>query len=139
MILSDCNTAVINYVLKENNIYDLFDKIITNNGSYDKNGIMHVEGYHDKQHSYKCPKCPWNLCKGSEISKIDLNKYKKVYYVGDGTNDICPTLHLREKDIVCARKDSELDLNIKSNSDRLCNYQSWGNYHELSIILNQPE
>jgi phosphoethanolamine/phosphocholine phosphatase len=35
---------------------------------------------------------------------IDLEKYEKIHYAGDGVNDYCPMILLGEKDYVYPRK-----------------------------------
>lgn len=84
-----------------------------------------------------CQLCPSNLCKGSVVDSLNLDNYQHVYYIGDGDNDVCPSLHLRSTDKVCARKDSNLDKRIKKNPSRKCQYECWKDYEELSKILDK--
>ena len=59
---------------------------------------------------HACPLCPANLCKGEEVAALlaDGNNggngtWRRVVYAGDGANDICPALALRDGDVVLAR------------------------------------
>lgn len=137
IILSDCNTEFINCVIKANNISDLFNRIITNPGYYDANGILHVSSYHNIEQPHNCQLCPCNLCKGFVVDSLNINNYQHVYYIGDGNNDVCPSLHLRSIDKVCARKESNLDRRIKKSQSRKCEYECWKDYEELSKILDK--
>ena len=65
-----------------------------------------------------------NLCKGHVLTEY-INKRKsddgiafsKVSYVGDGNNDICPSLKLSQNDRVFARKDFPLHKALNNNSE----------------------
>jgi len=66
-----------------------------------------------------------NLCKGhvltthiEEAAKRGVH-YDRVAYVGDGSNDLCPSLRLRSNDIVFPRKGFALVKLIEKLDDDL--------------------
>ncbi|KAF9155161.1 hypothetical protein BG015_010865 [Linnemannia schmuckeri] len=121
-ILSDANTVYIETVLKAYNIDHLFTGIITNPASFDSRGRLNVTRYHglDKQ-PHQCPlPCEPNLCKGLELQKlIDSHPWEQVVYMGDASNDFCPSTRLsRERDdLVLARRGLSLETRIKERPE----------------------
>ncbi|KAF8946070.1 hypothetical protein BGZ47_001395 [Haplosporangium gracile] len=121
-ILSDANTVYIEAVLKTYNIDHLFTGILTNPASFDSRGRLNVTRYHglDKQ-PHQCPlPCEPNLCKGLELQKlIDSHPWEQVVYMGDASNDFCPSTHLsRERgDLVLARRGLSLETRIKERPE----------------------
>ncbi|KAF9347141.1 hypothetical protein BGX26_001366 [Mortierella sp. AD094] len=96
-IISDANTFYIDTILKAHGLDHLFTKIITNPAHFDDQGRLHVARYHglDKEpHGCSLP-CHPNLCKGRELQKlIDSQAWDQVIYMGDSTNDFCPSTRL---------------------------------------------
>jgi hypothetical protein len=70
-----------------------------------------VKPYHGSdRHPHKCPLCPDNLCKGTEVKALRrAGVYRSIIYAGDGFNDICATLALGPQDHVLVRKGHALD------------------------------
>ena len=63
-----------------------------------------------------------NMCKGHILTEHCQNSgvsYDVVVYVGDGTNDFCPTLRLHETDIVFPRRSFSLDKRIAEGRDKV--------------------
>ncbi|KAF9907491.1 hypothetical protein EC991_010872 [Linnemannia zychae] len=121
-ILSDANTVYIETILKAYKIDHLFAGIITNPASFNLQGRLNVARYHglDKQ-PHQCPlPCEPNLCKGLELQKlIDSQNYDQVIYMGDASNDFCPSTRLsRERgDLVLARRGLSLEQRIKERPE----------------------
>jgi len=62
------------------------------------------------------------MCKGhilDEHRRLSGVKYDVVAYVGDGANDFCPTLRLRETDIVFPRRGYSLEKYIAEGRDKV--------------------
>jgi len=62
------------------------------------------------------------MCKGhilQEHCRKSSVKYDVVAYVGDGTNDLCPALRLRDTDIVFPRSCFSLDKRIAQGRDKV--------------------
>ncbi|XP_065896942.1 pyridoxal phosphate phosphatase PHOSPHO2-like [Dysidea avara] len=101
IVISDANVYNINHILNANGMGTWFKDIVSNPASFDDKGMLTIQYYHQKGHS--CPNCPPNLCKKDVLADY-LTKYDKIVYVGDGHNDICPSLGLSARDVVIARK-----------------------------------
>ncbi|KAG0280384.1 hypothetical protein BGZ95_010296 [Linnemannia exigua] len=121
-ILSDANTVYIETILKAYKIDHLFTGILTNPASFNPQGRLNVTRYHglDKPpHQCQLP-CEPNLCKGLELQKlIDSQHYDQVIYMGDASNDFCPSTRLlRERgDLVLARQGLSLEQRIKERPE----------------------
>ncbi|KAF9339751.1 hypothetical protein BGZ91_004827 [Linnemannia elongata] len=121
-ILSDANTVYIETILKAYNIDNLFTGILTNPASFDSKGRLNVTRYHglDKE-PHKCPlPCEPNLCKGLELQKlIDSHPWEQVIYMGDASNDFCPSTRLSRQrgDLVLARRGLSLEQRIKERPE----------------------
>ncbi|KAF9582566.1 hypothetical protein BGW38_000055 [Lunasporangiospora selenospora] len=117
-ILSDANTVYIETILKAHNILQLFSGIITNPAAFDERGRLNVVRFHglDKM-PHGCPlPCQPNLCKGQELQKlIDSKAWDQVVYMGDSTNDFCPSTRLGSNDVVLARANLLLEHEIRQN------------------------
>jgi len=65
---------------------------------------------------------PANMCKGhilDEHCQKSVVKYDVVAFVGDGENDFCPTVRLRESDMVFPRRGFPLDKHIAEGRDKV--------------------
>ncbi|KAI1294480.1 hypothetical protein EDD11_008117 [Mortierella claussenii] len=103
-------------------IDQLFSTIITNPAHFDKTGRLHIKRFLDlDQEPHHCPlPCHVNLCKGQELQKlIDQSAWDQVIYMGDSTNDFCPSTRLQSRDIVLARANLLLEENIKLHPEML--------------------
>ncbi|KAL6511335.1 hypothetical protein OROHE_020417 [Orobanche hederae] len=139
-VASDSNLFYIKTTLKQYGIYDCFSEIITNPAVID-NGRLRIIPYHDAAaSSHGCDLCPPNLCKGIVIKQIQASvsesKRKRLIYVGDGMNDLCPTLKLVEGDWVLPRKNFPLWGSIMKNSKHVkAGVYEWGEGEDLAKIL----
>ncbi|KAF8977823.1 hypothetical protein BGZ46_007100 [Entomortierella lignicola] len=124
-IISDANTFYIDTILKTHGLDHLFSKIITNPAHFDDQGRLRVVRFHglDKE-PHGCPlPCHPNLCKGRELQKlIDTKVWDQVIYMGDSTNDFCPSTRLLSssngrEDIILARANLLLEKKIKENPE----------------------
>uniref|UniRef100_UPI00398E50B9 phosphoethanolamine/phosphocholine phosphatase-like n=1 Tax=Pristiophorus japonicus TaxID=55135 RepID=UPI00398E50B9 len=111
VIISDANTFFINSVLQANDLSTIFQKIYTNPSSFDNKNTFVISPYH----SHMCQQCPINMCKRQilhdhlvERAEEDV-EFEKVFYVGDGTNDFCPSVVLTPTDAIFPRKNYPLD------------------------------
>jgi pyridoxal phosphate phosphatase PHOSPHO2 len=98
-ILSDANTVYISTILKHLGMDHLVTEIITNRGFFEDSGRLRVERFwKESEEPHGCPNgCAPNLCKGKELKRLmSLKAYERVYYLGDGRNDYCPSVHLKE-------------------------------------------
>lgn len=103
VIISDSNSLFIETILDEHDCSKGVQEVHTNPASFNENGCLIIKRYH--AHTCDtCKKTP-NLCKGSVLDHvISRGSYNRVVYVGDGHNDVCPSMKLTTADTVIARK-----------------------------------
>ena len=139
MVFSASNKYVINYVLKEHKISNLFSFILGNNAEEDKDNLIIIKsiGYLD------CKDCNPALCKTlvfNEYFKKNKKQYEKIIFICDGYNDYCLSKNLEENDIVFVRKNYGLDkiLNEKNKKDKIkCVIKYWENGFDIINILKE--
>lgn len=114
IVVSDSNTLFIEWILQASGLDSAVDQVFTNPASINDMGYMEVRGHH----THSCAKCPVNICK-KEVLELFLSEqsnreveYKRVFYIGDGGNDLCPTACLREQDIVMPRRGYTLEKHL---------------------------
>lgn len=135
IIISDSNSVFIDTWLQgQEGLTEppLFQRIYTNPAYFDANGLLHIRPYHKQKH---CTLSAENLCKGHVLSKFIRDKrggssnpypYERVFYIGDGSNDVCPAIRLRPQDVVCARMGYSMAKELtamKNTDDKLCEAQ----------------
>uniref|UniRef100_A0A8D3CN41 Phosphatase phospho2 n=1 Tax=Scophthalmus maximus TaxID=52904 RepID=A0A8D3CN41_SCOMX len=96
IVISDSNTMFIDWILRAAGLRAAVDQVFTNPAKFNELGYMEVQCYH----SHECDRCPVNLCK---------REYERIFYVGDGGNDLCPTSCLRGHDVVMPRRGYTLE------------------------------
>ncbi|XP_029000520.1 pyridoxal phosphate phosphatase PHOSPHO2 [Betta splendens] len=133
IVLSDSNTMFINWILHSSGLQAAVDQVFSNPAKFNDNGYMEVQPYH----SHDCSRCPVNLCKRKVLELFLSEKsnggvdYERVFYVGDGGNDLCPTSCLRGQDVVMPRKGYTLEKMIgklkaqEENSSLKARVVSW--------------
>ena len=73
--------------------------------------------YDQSEWGAPCEPCFFTFCKKTVLELYTRGKnYEEMKYLGDGANDLFPTLSLSEKDKVFPRKDFVL-LQLISNGD----------------------
>ena len=111
IIISDANMYFIETILQSKGIQNLVSKIYTNPAHFNENQCLCLSYYHIQE---TCSLSSRNLCKGDILEEhISKNReagieYVHVIYVGDGENDLCPSLRLQEKDVLYPRKNFAL-------------------------------
>ncbi|XP_030630858.1 probable phosphatase phospho1 [Chanos chanos] len=108
VVLSDANMYFIETWLNKAGTRQLFSEVFTNPASFDGDGRLVLLPFH----AHGCPRCPDNMCKQVILQDYLARRarergspFQRVFYIGDGANDICPTLALGEKDTVFPRRD----------------------------------
>uniref|UniRef100_UPI0037E81E5D pyridoxal phosphate phosphatase PHOSPHO2 n=1 Tax=Semicossyphus pulcher TaxID=241346 RepID=UPI0037E81E5D len=111
IVISDSNTLFIDWILQASGLQAAVDQVFSNPAKVNELGYMEVHGYH----SHDCDKCPVNMCK-RKVLELYLSersdggvKYERLFYVGDGGNDLCPSFCLRGHDVVMPRKGFTLE------------------------------
>ncbi|KAF7704896.1 probable phosphatase phospho1 isoform X1 [Silurus meridionalis] len=107
VVVSDANSYFIETWLRHIGVHKLFTKVLTNPADFDAHGRLVLHPFH----THSCPKCPVNMCKQTILrdytSKREKERgkpFQKIFYIGDGENDICPTLALGQNDVVFPRR-----------------------------------
>ncbi|XP_053697922.1 pyridoxal phosphate phosphatase PHOSPHO2-like [Sabethes cyaneus] len=108
IIISDSNSEFIETWNSFNNIGSSIHTVFTNPASYNSEGMLQVRPYH---YQTKCDLSSRNLCKGLIMENFLSNQYDsadteydKIFYIGDGKNDVCPMLRLKENGYACPRE-----------------------------------
>lgn len=111
IVISDSNTMFIDWILNSSGLQAAVDQVFTNPARFNQLGYMEVQCHH----SHDCDRCPVNLCK-KKVLELYLSEqsdggveYERIFYVGDGGNDLCPTYCLRGHDVVMPRKGYTLE------------------------------
>ncbi|KAB5596025.1 2,3-diketo-5-methylthio-1-phosphopentane phosphatase [Ceratobasidium theobromae] len=118
LCLSASNHVYIRTILEHNQLGDLFTKVVTNKAEWhgDRLDIKRHIGPDDPPHNCTVG-CSPNLCKGLELSKF-LEEcgqtFDRIVYIGDGSNDFCPSIRLSENDFVLCRLGRALEKRIKN-------------------------
>jgi len=117
IIISDSNSVFINHILEIRGIKNLVDVVFTNPAEWDGD-LLQIKPYH---HQTDCDLSEANLCKGrilDEYINSQPVKFPFVTYVGDGGNDFCPGLRLKENDLMCVRKGYSLEKKIPKMKEK---------------------
>lgn len=109
VVVSDANTIFIETWLEHNRLGHLFRRVFTNPSLFDDSGRLVLHPFH----SHSCPRCPDNMCKQAILHEYVAGRekerggvgFQRVFYVGDGSNDVCPTRALGPQDTAFARRD----------------------------------
>ncbi|XP_039994906.1 pyridoxal phosphate phosphatase PHOSPHO2 isoform X1 [Xiphias gladius] len=111
IVISDSNTMFIGWILHAAGLQAAVDQVFTNPAKFNELGYMEVQCHH----SHECGRCPINLCK-KKVLELYLSEqanggveYERIFYVGDGGNDLCPTSCLRGRDVVMPRRGYTLE------------------------------
>ncbi|XP_076857016.1 putative phosphatase phospho1 [Brachyhypopomus gauderio] len=106
-IISDANAYFIDTWLRRAGVRQLFNEVLTNPASFSADGRLVLRPFH----AHTCPRCPENMCKQAILRDYLARRarergspFQRVFYVGDGDNDICPTLALGQRDTACPRR-----------------------------------
>jgi len=130
--------AIIEHILDTKGLRLMFSKVYTNPASFDKAGCLHLSPYHRQDW---CSFSPANMCKGDildEHCRKSSIKYDVVAFVGDGEPDFCPTLRLRETDMVFPRRNFPLDKHVAEGRDKVAAMVwPWETGHDIMNALKE--
>lgn len=140
-VMSDCNAVFISEILAGAGLASLVNTVVTNHADFvavEDYGAcpglaaaaspsaaageakLVVQPYHGTGSQaggapHCCPRCPESLCKGIEIGRLRAaHPGRRIIYVGDGANDICPALQLIAGDVLLARGGHTLAAFVQS-------------------------
>ena len=140
IIISDANSVFIDCILKNANYSDVFSKVYTNPAWFDDDDCLQLRPYHTQDW---CDLSTVNLCKGHILdthikeSKEKGTEYSMIAYVGDGSNDLCPSLRLRSQDLVFPRKGYSLIKKIAALESGALKAKviPWSSGHDILAVL----
>ncbi|XP_063932114.1 pyridoxal phosphate phosphatase PHOSPHO2-like [Zophobas morio] len=110
VVVSDSNSVFIKTWLEKHKLETCFTEIFTNPTKI-VGGMFQISPYDDQD---VCKLSTRNLCKGKVLDEFIKSQqengifYNKLVYVGDGSNDFCPILRLKENDLACVRNNYKL-------------------------------
>ncbi len=143
IIISDSNSEFIKCIMEAAEYNQIIHTTYTNPAYFDEHGCLNIAYYHTQDW---CEMSTRNLCKGHILDthiKEALNQrnltFTHVAYVGDGHNDLCPSLRLRECDVTFPRLGYTLIKEIKnlSNGELRCQVVPWDTGHEILKALTK--
>ncbi|KAF9529199.1 phosphatase phospho-type [Crepidotus variabilis] len=145
LCLSNANSVFISTILEARGLTSLFDEIITNPATWEESGLLKLRRRVDPdgpQHSCHVG-CSPNMCKGEELEAFLSRKgerFDRVSYVGDGSNDFCPILRFRSQDTVFCRKHRGLERRIAKEGEKQglkCQVKYWEEAWEIEEYFGQ--
>ncbi|KAI0789117.1 phosphatase phospho-type [Abortiporus biennis] len=145
LCLSNANSVFISTILKEKGLDSLFDEVITNPAEWDPSGLLKLRRRIDpSEEQHKCTVgCSPNMCKGEELESFlerNSRQFDRVVYVGDGSNDFCPILRLRNEDMVFCRRHRGLEHRIANEGEKQglkCQIKYWAGAWEAEELFKQ--
>ncbi|XP_063815922.1 phosphoethanolamine/phosphocholine phosphatase isoform X2 [Pseudophryne corroboree] len=120
ILMSDANMFGIESNLKSYGYESLFRRIISNPTNVEKSGYLTLSPYH----THSCSQCPANMCKRKILAEY-LNersqegvKFENLLYVGDGSNDFCPSVVFTSTDVAFPRKNYPMHKLIRKMEEK---------------------
>jgi pyridoxal phosphate phosphatase PHOSPHO2 len=112
VVVSGSLDIIIEWVLEYNGYRNLVKHIYCNEARKDSSSfIKFVE-----KETKSCEICNFSMCKALVINDVlSKNNFEKIFYVGDGLNDYCAALKLKDGDVLFPRKDFDLYKKIFHN------------------------
>lgn len=138
IIMSATINYIIHWIMDHNGYKGLISHVHSNKCLIDKDNYFE----YIKINCDKCLECGYFLCKNrilkqilnnkneenNEVSNDNKKKYKRILYAGDGANDYCAALLLKESDVLYFRKDYKLHdkLKVEEHKNRIkCSLVEW--------------
>ncbi len=128
IIMSGAGILFVQYLIDRESLEEIVFKKISFSCTNDKKNPerVHIGSYHN----HNCPDCDIALCKGIAIEEVlsEVKKerdviYDKVAFFGDGDNDFCAGVHLKEvevfdKTLFCVREHHYLEKMVFDISNK---------------------
>lgn len=142
IIISDSNSVFIKYWCDYNGVSNYIKHVFTNQAHFNDQGVLKVQPYH---HQTECNLSSENLCKGSVLEEFCRQQqqqqnivYDRIFYIGDGNNDICPALRLGATDFAFARIGYRMQKEIqKQNLSLDATLEIWNDGRDLNSLIFQ--
>lgn len=155
LCLSNSNSIFISTILnsksfetqqqQQQSLSTLFTEIITNPATWQDDLLVLDRRIHSSSpHQHNCQiGCSPNMCKGEELTAfLDRHgqDFDRIIYVGDGSNDFCPILRLRDQDTVFCRVKRGLSERIEKEAEKeglKCQIQYWAGAWEIEEMFDK--
>ena len=128
----------IKYILKYHGFLDIIDDFICTKGYIEDENSEKLLNIPKNQFPNSCSLCGPSQCKSTELKKYlekNNNKYKKILFVCDGSNDFCPSKKILKKgDVLFPRIDNNLYKKLfKDNfkNELICQIYPWKSADEI--------
>ncbi|XP_039281243.1 probable phosphatase phospho2 [Nilaparvata lugens] len=115
IIISDSNSVFIDEWLKHKNLSNFVRKVFTNPAFFDTADLLNIEPYQNQDF---CKISERNLCKGHVLETYISDRQREnvffnhLAFVGDGSNDLCPSLRLSHGDFIFPRENYALSRKL---------------------------
>ena len=136
-----CSSGIdysIKYILKYHGFLDLFDDFICTKGNIEGEKSDKLLNVPKDQFPHSCGLCGPSQCKSTELRKYikkNKNKFEKIIFVCDGSNDFCPSKKILKKgDILFPRIDNRFYIKLfKENfkNELACQIYPWKSADEI--------
>ncbi|XP_062234523.1 probable phosphatase phospho1 [Platichthys flesus] len=142
LVVSDANMFFIETWLEHAGVRPLFRKIFTNPASFDATGQLMLLPFH----SHSCSRCPDNMCKQVIMQEYLAYRqkerggtpYQGVFYIGDGANDVCPSMALGPRDTAFPRRDFPMHSLLQGMQHSLkANVVPWASGEDIVDYLRK--
>ncbi|KAJ8889151.1 hypothetical protein PR048_008645 [Dryococelus australis] len=141
VIISDSNSVFIDEWLCANSLDSVVNQVFTNPAYFSEDGLLHISMYHEQNW---CKLSSKNLCKGHilgtyiEQRRVDGMLFHQVSYVGDGKNDLCPSLKLSKNDFVFPRYGFALHKVIEMQENSMeASVHPWKDGRDIMKFISQ--
>merc|ERR1712004_540906 len=133
IVISDSNTFQATHLLKLFGLYQYVSAVFSQPLDLSENGQF---VFSDLKSTWKAP-CQYggrNVCKGQVLMDYAGNKYQKILYTGDGSNDFCPSMTLSGNALVMPRKGFTLEKKLKFSNCQ-AEVKTWNDGYEIISFL----
>lgn len=142
IIISDSNSVFIKFWCDHNDVSKYIKHIYTNQAHFNDDDVLLIQPFH---HQTECRLSSENLCKGKVLEDFVRNQrdgcnviYDKIFYIGDGVNDICPVLRLGAQDFGYARNGYRMQKELDTKNPLLdANLVIWNDGSDLKNSIFQ--
>ena len=127
LIVSGTYDILIKWILDNNKILECIDEIHSEKALVENDFLKFIK----PQEFTRCLVCNFCTCKVKILERgLKGRSYEITHFIGDGENDICPAMSLRDKDYLYPRKNYNLYKKIYEESyiDKIrSNIVTWEN------------
>ena len=135
IVISDSNTFHAQHLLKHFGLDQYVSAVYSQPMTLTESGQFLCS---DLKATWKAP-CQYggrNVCKGQVLLDYAGDKYQKILYIGDGSNDFCSAMNLSANDLVMPRKGFTLDKMLQSNNCQ-AEVKTWTDGYEIISFLQK--